>query len=278
MSIILDFVDGRQPPDLYDAYLTPWFETWSDVLVESAPPEGVVLDIACGTGIVSRKLSQTQGVDHVDAIDVAHLMIEKAKAVTGSKIKVAFQVASADQLPFEDNRFNAAYCQQGLQFFPNKVAALQEAARVVRPGGALNFAIWTAASDGNPVFGAFEDLIASKLGDELVPFGPFSFGDANQIESVASDAGLKNIRIERVERLAPLPDPRTLMLFDLLFLGRPGPEGDMQPLFDPSDASKDDLIETLIAQFEEAVSRFHQPGGGLLAPSSAHILTAEAPS
>ncbi|MEM7766503.1 MAG: hypothetical protein AAF253_03335 [Pseudomonadota bacterium] len=89
---------------------------------------------------------------------------------------------------------------------------------------------------------------------------------------------MEEINVERVERLAPLPDPRTLVLFDLLFLGRPGPDGDLQPLFDPSDASKDNLIEKLIAQFEETVGHFQDTGGGLLAPSSAHILVARVPA
>ncbi|MEM7766504.1 MAG: class I SAM-dependent methyltransferase [Pseudomonadota bacterium] len=119
LSITLDFVDRRLPPDLYDAYLTPLFDTWSDVLVEISPPAGEILDIACGTGIVSRKLSQSADVKSVEAIDLAPPMIDKAKAITGSESRVAFQIARADQLPFEDDQFNAAVCQQGLQFFPN---------------------------------------------------------------------------------------------------------------------------------------------------------------
>ncbi|MEM7781245.1 MAG: hypothetical protein AAF697_12725 [Pseudomonadota bacterium] len=50
------------------------------------------------------------------------------------------------------------------------------------------------------------------------------------------------VSLERFEREAHLPDPRTLVLFDLLFLGRPGPDGSMHPLFDPADGSKDDQI------------------------------------
>ena len=274
MSIILEFVNGRVPPDLYEAYLSSLFETWSDVLVETSPPEACVLDVACGTGIVSRKLAETDGVSHVDAIDVAAPMVEKARALSGPGDRLTFQVASADQLPFEDNRFSAAYCQQGLQFFPDKVAALKEAARVVEPGGKLTFAVWTAAGDGNPVFGAFEKLVAKELGEDLVPFGPFSFGDAQQIQRIAAEAGLENISVTRMERRTPLPDPRTLVLFDLLFLGRPDTDGSLQPLFDPADSSKDGLIEALISDFEPMVDTFRQEDGSLLAPSAAHILEA----
>ena len=276
MSIILEFVGGRLPPDLYDAYLSPLFETWSDILIEETPPGGRVLDVACGTGIVSRKLATQAGVELVEAIDVAPPMIDKAKALTQSDLPVTFQIASADNLPFEDNHFGAAYCQQGLQFFPDKVAALRETARVVAPGGKLAFAVWTHANSGNPVFGAFEDIIARELGVDLVPFGPFAFGDPHQIKSVAAEAGLQNVQVDRREAITPLPDPRTLVLFDLLFLGRPDSDGNLQPLFDPADGSKDGLIESLISNFEKAVERFQQPDGTLRAPSAAHVLTATA--
>ena len=275
MSLILDFIDGKLPPDLYDAYLTPLFDTWSNVLLRVTPPSGEVLDIACGTGVVTRKLAQIPTVERVEAIDIAAPMIEKAKALTQPELRTAFQVASADQLPFEDNRFNAAYCQQGLQFFPSKVDALREAARVVKPGGRLTFSVWTRANDGNPVFASFEEIIARKLGEDLLPFGPFSFGNPGEIELVAIEAGLKSVKIERVEQLAPLCDPRTLVLFDLLFLGRPGSDGNMQPLFKPSDSSKDITIEAIVSELEAAVKPFQQSDGTLLAPSTAHILSVE---
>ena len=275
MTLIMDFVGDRLPPDLYDAYLTPLFETWSDVLVELSAPSGRLLDIACGTGIVSRKLASQTNVDHVDAIDVAAPMIDKARTLTGSDHPITFHIASADNLPFDDNSFSAAYCQQGLQFFPDKVAALKDAARVVEPGGKLTFAVWTYANEGNPVFGAFEEIVARELGEDLVPFGPFSLGSADQIKTLADEAGLANTAIERAERTTSLPDPRTLVLFDLLFLGRPGPDGNLQPLFDPADASKDALIESLMSEFEAAVREFQQSDGILLAPSAAHILVAD---
>ena len=275
MPIILDFIAGRRPPDLYQDYLSTLFEPWSDVLVDAAPPSEDVVDIACGSGIVSRKLARQSAVRSVEAIDVAPPMIEKAKSLTPTDAAITFQLASAEELPFADNQFQAAYCQQGLQFFPNKAGALREAARVVAPGGKLAFAVWTSAGEGNPVFGAFEDIIAQDLGEDLVPFGPFSFGDLDKVRAVADEAGLKDAKIERVECVTKLPDPRTLVLFDLLFLGRPGPDGTLQPLFDPSDASNDDLIEDLVEKFEPAVRSYQQADGSLLAPSAAHVLIAE---
>ena len=204
-------------------------------------------------------------------------MVAKATELTGSELSIDYHVASAETLPFSDHQFDMAYCQQGVQFFPDKVAALKEAGRVTKPGGRLTFAVWTLAPDGNPVFAALEESVARELGDDQIPFGPFSFGDAAAIEQMALEAGLTVRSVERTEIASPLGDPAELLLFDLLFLGRPDPDGNLQPLFDPADASKDALIESMIAQFVDATRSYRTEDGTLLAPMTANILVAEAP-
>ena len=84
--------------------------------------------------------------------------------------------------------------------------------------------------------------------------------------------------VERLEQTVPLSDVRTLVLFDLLFLGRPGADGQLQPLFDPQDASKDDLIESIISDLSHATRPYQDTDGALLAPTTANILVAEVPT
>ena len=247
-------------------------------MIGRSPPRGDVLDVACGTGIVSRALCQHVDVNHVTAIDIAEPMIAKAQALTDPNAAVTFQVASADALPFQDNQFASAYCQQALQFFPDKVAALKEIARVVEPGGTLSFAVWTSTPNGNPVYAAFETIVAEDLGKDLVPFGPFAFGEIEALSQVAQQAGLQIDKLDQISLNTALPDPRTLVLFDLMFLGRPGPDGNLQPLFDPADASQDAAVEALIHKFETAVAEYRQADGTLLAPSAANLLVATVPA
>ncbi|MEO0982217.1 MAG: methyltransferase domain-containing protein [Pseudomonadota bacterium] len=275
MTILSDFLARRTPPDLYDAYLSPLFDHWAGNLLAAAPPSGRVLDIASGTGIVSRRLAASPGVTKVDALDVAAPMVAKAKAM-GGDAKIAYVEASALDLPFDGNAFDAAYCQQGLQFFPDRIRALSEARRVLKPGGRLAAAVWTAASDGNPIFGAFETAVARRLGDDLIPFGPFSLGDRDAIAADAEAAGLSIISLERRTAPSPLPDPRTFVLFDLVFLGRPGPDGALQPLFDPQDPASDAEIEALMAEVAEAAEPYLEDNGDVRAPMTAHLLVAEA--
>lgn len=275
MPLIEEFIAGRTPPELYQAYLTPLFETWSDVLVEALPPRGRALDVACGTGIVTRKIAAQSGVDSVVGLDIAPPMVAAAEAITNSMAPIEYVVSSADDTGLPDGHFQSAFCQQGMQFFPDKVAALNEINRLLEARAKVAIAVWTSGDNGNPVFGAFEEIVAEELGSDLVPFGPFSFGGRNSVEEVVANSELKLVSLEQERRLAHLPDPRTLVLFDLLFLGRPGPDGSMHPLFDPSDGSKDEQIERIITKLTAATGQFEQSDGRLLAPSSAHVIILE---
>jgi len=278
MPLITDFVADRALPDLYETYLVEGlFAPWAEVLIDTVQPAGQCLDIACGTGIVSRKLSDLSQVTGVKAIDVAPPMIDKAVALQKEKdwaAKVDFQVASALELPFDANSFDAIFCQQGLQFFPDKPAALREAARVLKPDGSMIFGVWTSAHDGNPVFGAFENIVAEYLGQDLVPFGPFSFGNEESLRNVAEEAGVRIESLVRHELITSLPDVRTLVLFDMLFLGRPAPDGSLQPVIDPKDPDGDAIIEQIIDQLSQETDSYLGTDGSLKAPTTAHIMVA----
>ena len=280
MTLISDFVAGRTPPQLYETYLSPGlFEPWADRLLASLPPWGDCVDIGCGTGVVSRKLAADTNVGRVAAIDVADPMIAHAKQVTAAKGlegRIAFDVASALDLPFANDSFDRAYCQQAIQFFPDKGQAMREVERVLKPGGQFAAAVWTSASDGNPVFAAFEDIVGRSFGADLLPFGPFAFGDGEALRSVIDEAGLKIHALERREIESALPDIASFVLFDLLFLGRPDSDGVLQPVVAPDDPDADALVAKLISEMEEALADYVQPDGTLRAPMTAHMVIAEA--
>ncbi len=279
MSLISDFIAGRTPPDLYETYLSKGlFMPWADPLIEAVAASGACLDIACGMGVISRKLSDLPEVATISSIDVAPPMIAKAEALQREKDyapRAKFQVASALELPFDEDIFDVALCQQGLQFFPDKVLALREAARVLKPGGSLGAAVWTSAHDGNPVFGAFEDILARNIGSDIVPIAPFSYGDPDEIRSVAEQAGLDVQAVERREMITTLPAVRDFVLFDVIFLGRPDADGALQAVIDPEDDAADELIEMIIAELTDAVRQYAQDDGTLKSPTTTHFLLAK---
>ena len=132
-------------PQLYDKYLVPLiFEPYAADLAERvralAPQR--VLEIAAGTGVVTRRLAEVLGRDtSIVASDLNPPMLEHARAL-GTARPVEWRQADAMALPFADASFDAVVCQFGVMFFPHKAAAFAEARRVLRPGGTLLFNVW----------------------------------------------------------------------------------------------------------------------------------------
>ncbi|MEL7485651.1 MAG: class I SAM-dependent methyltransferase [Pseudomonadota bacterium] len=281
MTRLSAFIAGRTPAELYEQYLVPGlFTPWAHDLVEGAPRSGRILDLACGTGVVSRALARRSGTAcSIVAVDIAPPMLKAARQRAlsdGVAAQIAFHRAEADALPFDDDAFGAAFCQQGIQFFPDRVAALSEVRRVLRSGGVFAASVWRAASDGNPVFEAVENVIADRLGDDLAPLGPFSFGDAAALKGAFAEAGFRRIEIEPRSKVVRLPDVETFVLFDILFLGRPDENGAMQPVIAPDDPAGDAVIAHLIEDLTFGLAEFVTADGAIEAPMAAHLVRAVA--
>jgi SAM-dependent methyltransferase len=140
-----DKVFAGSIPKFYEAYLVPLlFEPYAADLVSrlAARSPGRVLEVAAGTGVVTRALASAlpERVSIV-ATDLNQPMLDQAAAL-GTRRPVEWRQADAMQLPFPDGAFDAVVCQFGVMFFPDKAKALSEAHRVLRPGGVLIFNVW----------------------------------------------------------------------------------------------------------------------------------------
>src|SRR5450432_1792741 len=132
-------------PKIYEEYLVPLiFEPYAVDLVNRVASQSLarVLEIAAGTGVVTRKLASVlpESVSIV-ATDLNQAMLDLASAV-GTKRPVEWRQADAMQLPFEDSVFDVVVCQFGVMFFPEKSKAFSEARRVLRSGGVFMFNVW----------------------------------------------------------------------------------------------------------------------------------------
>jgi ubiquinone/menaquinone biosynthesis C-methylase UbiE len=95
-----------------------------------------VLDIACGTGIVTRAAAPVVGpAGHITATDISEAMIEQARANLASLDNVSFGIENAQSLTFPDCSFDAVTCGLGIMFFPDPAPAVAEFYRVLRAGG-----------------------------------------------------------------------------------------------------------------------------------------------
>jgi ubiquinone/menaquinone biosynthesis C-methylase UbiE len=103
---------------------------------------GQVLEIAAGTGVVTRALARALPISVcITATDLNPAMLEQAKSHAGSD-RVVWREADAMALPFPDEAFDRVVCQFGVMFFPDKPAGFREAHRVLRPGGRYLFNVW----------------------------------------------------------------------------------------------------------------------------------------
>jgi SAM-dependent methyltransferase len=132
-------------PEIYDSYLVPLiFQPYAGDLAKrvSARTPTRVLEVAAGTGVVTRALAATLPPDvEIIATDLNQPMLDRA-AAAGTPRPVEWRAADAMQLPFDDDSFDAVVCQFGVMFFPDKAKAHAEARRVLRTGGALLFNVW----------------------------------------------------------------------------------------------------------------------------------------
>ena len=159
-------------PKLYETYLVPLiFEPYAADLVKRLASRSItrVLEIAAGTGVVTRKLASVlpESVSIV-ATDLNQSMLDMAFAV-GTQRPVEWRQADAMQLPFGDGTFDAVVCQFGVMFFPDKAKAFSEARRVLRPGGVFIFNVWDRIEENE-----FADTVTTALAS-LFPKDPPRF-------------------------------------------------------------------------------------------------------
>ena len=148
-------------PQIYQSHLVPLiFEPYADDLAGrlAARPVSRVLEIAAGTGAVTRRLASTlPAAVPIVATDLNRAMLDQAEA-QGTSRPVEWRQADAMQLPFEDGGFDAVVCQFGVMFFPDKARAFAEARRVLRPGGRFLFSVWDRIEEND-----FADTVTAAL-------------------------------------------------------------------------------------------------------------------
>ncbi|MFL5647494.1 MAG: class I SAM-dependent methyltransferase, partial [Chloroflexota bacterium] len=102
-----------------------------------------VLDVGCGPGALTAELVKRVGApDRVAAVDPSEPFVAAARARNPG---VAIERATAEHLPFDDGRFDAALAQLVVHFMSDPVAGLAEMARVTRPGGVVAACVWDFA-------------------------------------------------------------------------------------------------------------------------------------
>ncbi len=194
-------------PAIYERHLVPLlFTPYAKDLANrlAALPGGTLLEIAAGTGAVTRVLSREQGGRmEIVATDLNEGMLEVARAHP-ALAGVTFRQADAQRLPFEDHAFAAIVCQFGVMFFPDKVAAYREMRRVLVAGGRTLFNVW-GALEANPLSWTVAKAVESLFPDDPPRFlerTPFGHHDPEVIRRDLNAAGFSEVFVDVVDARA----------------------------------------------------------------------------
>jgi ubiquinone/menaquinone biosynthesis C-methylase UbiE len=206
--------------EIYEQRLVPaMFEPFARDLIQSCNIRcsDRILDVACGTGIVSRL-----AIDYVDitvgkvvGVDINPVMLNVARHYSAGK-DIDWKQGSATSLPFPNEFFDLVVCQQGLQFFPDRLKALTEMNRVLVGAtsnrdkdyacGRLVLSVWTSIKD-SPGFSILEQLLQETISHEAAAIMqlPHSLSDTSELVSLVRAAGFGKILFKEVTKTISFP-------------------------------------------------------------------------
>jgi ubiquinone/menaquinone biosynthesis C-methylase UbiE len=199
---------GGSAPECYERYFVPAIGAPLAVdLVEAAAlqPGERVLDLACGTGIVARLAAERVApTGAVAGLDINPGMLAVARAATPSSMRIDWHEAPAHAAPFPDGVYDAAVCQMGLQFFPDRIAALREMHRVLAPGGRI---VLNVPGPEPELFAILAEALARHIKPELAAFvrQVFSLHDTAELQTLLTDAGFTEARAEPTDKALAVP-------------------------------------------------------------------------
>jgi SAM-dependent methyltransferase len=201
--------DGSIPRH-YDRYLGPLlFEPYAADLAGRLhlSPGAKVLELACGTGIVTRHLlKRLPATGQLVATDLSDAMLAFARGRTPADPRLEWRQADAAALPFHDRSFNTVVCQFGIMFFPDKPTAAREVRRVLVPGGLFIFSVWDS-SEHNVLGRIIDGTIRGFFPTDPPDFTriPFSYADPDVIRGLLTAADFTDLAVEEVSMRGESP-------------------------------------------------------------------------
>lgn len=265
----------RPAPESYEAFMVRYrFRPWAGELLDRVEvfPGIRMLDVACGTGIVARTAGSRLGSDgKIVGIDMNPAMIEVAgRAAAAEGLALEWLVGRVEALPFPDQSFDLVTIQQGLQFFPNKSAALRECARVLTPGGTLAIGIWSSL-EKQGIQQDFAEAIERVSGSASMHA---SYGTVTEdsLREVLVSAGLVERSIEEVTIDLRYGDAGSFVegMVEGTSVGVPTMHG-------RTDAERAELATAVELDMRGALAR-SSVGGQIVTPSTAYIVIARTPA
>ena len=261
------FDDDGTPAEQYERVIVPrvFLPLAREVVAAAALSTGErVLDVACGTGALTRLLAAGVGpTGSVVGLDVNAEMLSVA-AMSVPDRHVEWRQASASELPFAEATFDLVTCQHGVQYFPDRTEALGEMRRVLREGGRLVLTCWRASTE-SPAYLAVERWLTERSGTPT-SLPPFCFADSDEFCRVVDAAGFTDVQLRTVPLSVHYP---AVEIFVRSLFTSPGTRAVM------ADVGEEEAVE-LISQVEKDLAPYSSPDGSVTVPQGVNLLSAQA--
>jgi ubiquinone/menaquinone biosynthesis C-methylase UbiE len=257
----------------YDDVLVPlMFVPWAHALIgEHGEWQGrTALDLATGTGVVAQLLSDQVGPGgHVIGTDLNPEMLAVARQRCAETAPaVQFIESPAHPLRVASESIDIAVCQQGFQFFPDRLAAAREILRVLRPGGLVLLSTWLPVTEC-VFFGWICQALTEIDEPEIAAMMrvPFDHVPPAELSSVFNEAEFADVRVERQSAALRMPGG----VSEVLRTAYATPiGGKLAGLPEP----KRERFHSAMGQRAEA----HSPDGVTMGELATHVLRASKPA
>ncbi len=197
---------GSNAAENYERYFVPAIgrPVADDLMIVAALEPGErVLDVGCGTGVVTRLAAERTG-STVTGLDLTPGMLKVARSIAPKEMSIEWYESSAEAMPLPDEAHNVVLCQMSLQFFPDKPGALREMRRVLAPGGRL---ILNVPGKMPRIFEIIDNALERHIGPQAAMFVRmvFSLHDPDEVRGLMSDGGFQDVTVQT--RTIPLRVP-----------------------------------------------------------------------
>ena len=253
--------------ELYERYaaryiLAPWAPRLLELAQVAAGER--VLDLACGTGVVTRLAAERVGPSgSVIGLDLNPGMIAVARSVaapSGARVEWVKRSALETRLPAAS--FDVVVCQQGFQFFPDRPAALREMRRLLVPAGRIAISVWRSTGIYNSAVGhALEALFGSTIASRFCASRAAPGGD--ELLDAVREAGFDQAKLHVQRMTVRLPPPEAFVLGHLA----------ATPVAPELRAADSPLHRSLVARVARDLARY-RTADGVAFPEEVNVVTA----
>jgi ubiquinone/menaquinone biosynthesis C-methylase UbiE len=249
--------------EMYESqYVPALFAEWAPRLVELAgvAPGQAVLDVACGTGIVARRVADFQrGQGRVVGLDLNEAMLAVARRV---RPDLEWRQGDAGRLPFPAGGFDVALCQMAFMFFPDRAQVLREMVRVVTADGTVALSV-PSRLDSQPAYAPFVQMAARHAGPEALGLlgTYFASGDLDELRSLVEKAGLRIAATRTHLGRVRCPSVDAFVVTEV----------ESTPL---RERISDAIYARIREEARELLRPFTTPGGAVEIPLEGHVIAA----